>query len=217
MTVLCKNVWSLKRRTGSGGGGGPLCFRAYQPILVLFSPERNSWVSVIVNSSDPAGRRLPALPSPNKRCASSREASRSVSDGVIHARSPCSARQRLPRIAAERFASDRTLQVAVHRPGSQCRMFNLSWHCFTKLSHQGAIKIVFPLLISSRKECGWNPEPCFTQSPPKQRMEVFHGGQGGLNEVAQPSHVQPFTAPSVAFKTSIVNELRVSGGCLKAA
>lgn len=100
---------------------------------------------------------------------------------------------------------------------SQGRMFNLAWHCFTKLSHQWAIKIVFPLLISSRKECGWNTEPYFSQSPPKQRMEVFHGGQGGLNKVTQPLQVQPFTAQNITLKTSIVNELRISGRCLKAA
>lgn len=100
---------------------------------------------------------------------------------------------------------------------SQGRMFNLAWHCFTKLSHQRAIKIVFPLLISSWKECGWNTEPYFSQSPPKQRMEVFHGGQGGLNKVTQPLQVQPFTAQNITFKTSIVNELRISGRCLKAA
>lgn len=100
---------------------------------------------------------------------------------------------------------------------SQCRMINLAWHCFTKLSHQRAIKIVFPLLISSRKECGWNTELYFSQSPPKQRMEVFHGGQGGLNKVTQPLQVQPFTAQNITFKTSIVNELRISGRCLKAA
>lgn len=100
---------------------------------------------------------------------------------------------------------------------SQCRMFNLAWHCFTKWSHQRAIKIVFPLLISSRKECGWNTELYFSQSPPKQRMEVFHGGQGGLNKVTQPLQVQPFIAQNITFKTSIVNELRISGRCLKAA
>lgn len=58
LTVLHSNVWSLKKEEQTASAH--FVFVLISPFSSYF-PRRNSLVSVIVNSSDPAGRRLRAL------------------------------------------------------------------------------------------------------------------------------------------------------------